>query len=307
MSLSEPDEIDKILKDTERMEQLFALEKERRGVRPNDLVFIGAANLANYWWCAMKAVLKSRANEMMFFASYLYDRLRYAKKLGLIDELPERDEELLEVGEGIGLAEVEKLLKQKEKDFTGRGLIILSQMWRTEDDEKVAVVNPYLVESERAREEAKLKAQGARVADIEEFPMLRGEFLQTAKAEQYPTIRWGFEWDKYVIWAVPDGITDEFVYEFKTTRSRWLLRYAKGPAMVQADIYGHLFKRPKKRVQFYIVEEDKLLTFEEEASEAEVLRVLRRFAAVDSGQPPRPPAKWKCKNCAYREICPIAA
>lgn len=38
-------------------------------------------------------------------------------------------------------------------------------------------------------------------------------------AERYPTIRWAFKWRDFMISGVPDGITDNFVYEFKTIKN----------------------------------------------------------------------------------------
>lgn len=38
---------------------------------PNQLVFVGAADLAEYFWCAEKSFLKSIRNELTYFQSYL--------------------------------------------------------------------------------------------------------------------------------------------------------------------------------------------------------------------------------------------
>src|SRR3989304_6270295 len=73
------------------------LAKKRRGVRPDELVFLSTANVAQYWWCAYKALRKSVENENIFFDVFLDDRLLYAHQLGLIDRLPSGDEALLEV------------------------------------------------------------------------------------------------------------------------------------------------------------------------------------------------------------------
>ena len=84
------------------------------------------------------------------------------------------------------------------------------------------LINPDLSREERIYYEKEAESKGIRIVDPEEFPMIRGEFLETTKAEQYPTIRWNFEWDDYVIVGIPDGITNNFVYEFKTTRNKFL-------------------------------------------------------------------------------------
>lgn len=37
------------------LRDLLLLEKERRGVEKDKLVFIGMANVARYYWCAMES------------------------------------------------------------------------------------------------------------------------------------------------------------------------------------------------------------------------------------------------------------
>jgi CRISPR/Cas system-associated exonuclease Cas4 (RecB family) len=306
----------------EKLERLLSLEKERRGVKREKLVFVGTADVAQYYWCAMQAVFRSRENELNFFDSYLADRLTYAKDLGLIDELPGSDEALLEAGQEIRLADVEKLLKQKAKKFTRHTGATLGKMWRTKDGELVAVVNPYIehlfdksaysseelagvMEAERTVQEKKFKAEGARIANLEEFPKLRGEFLQVGKAEQYPTIRWNFAWEGYAVVGVPDGITDKFVYEFKTTGSRFLMRFEKPVALTQADLYGYFFKRDRKRVQIYVKEKDTIETWEEEVDKTAAIKVLENFRNVDGGWVPPPPKTWKCKRCEFKSVCKL--
>jgi len=73
--------------------------------------------------------------------------------------------------------------------------------------------------------------------------MLRGDFYESTKSEKYPTIRWNFSWENYVILGIPDGITDKFVYEFKSTKDRFLLNYIKPIAFTQADFYGYFFQK----------------------------------------------------------------
>ena len=75
-------------------------------------MFVGIANVAGYYWCAMQAVLKSR-NDLAFFAAYVYDRASYSLQLGLINKMPKSDEALLNVGNEIPLADIESLLKKR--------------------------------------------------------------------------------------------------------------------------------------------------------------------------------------------------
>ncbi|MEM4004159.1 MAG: hypothetical protein QXM43_00825 [Desulfurococcaceae archaeon] len=57
------------------LEKLLLLEKKKRGVGEDELVFVGMANVSSYYWCAAKSFLISKAEELKFFHAYLYDRI----------------------------------------------------------------------------------------------------------------------------------------------------------------------------------------------------------------------------------------
>jgi hypothetical protein len=162
--------VEELLADARRVEALLALEKRRRGVGPGRLVFIGASNVAAVRWCPQKAVLKSRAEELSFFAASLCDRLVYAHLLGLLPELPATDRGLLEAGGEVGLAEVEGLLRRMPPPNPAP--------WayrEVEGPDGVAwLLNPALTEAERARVEMLAAAAGVRLMAMEEEPKLRG-------------------------------------------------------------------------------------------------------------------------------------
>src|SRR5262245_1861688 len=61
------------------------------------------------------------------------------------------------------------------------------------------------------------------------------------RAERYPTIRWHFPWAGHVVVGLPDGLTGAFVYEYKTTASRYLAGHLEPVQLAQADLYGHFF------------------------------------------------------------------
>jgi CRISPR/Cas system-associated exonuclease Cas4 (RecB family) len=290
----------------EKLERLLSLEKERRGVNRGKLVFVGMANVAQYYWCAMQAVLRSRETEFLFFESYLHDRIQYAQDLELIDRLPKSDEALLSVGDEISFSDVEGLLREKAAQFRDARGAVLTEKAIDEHGKTVMVINPYVPVSPQFRErlEGDAKAKGIRIANLEEFPKIQGKFLQAARAERHPTIRWNFAWEGYAVVGVPDGITDKFVYEFKTTGSRFLMHFNKPVAFAQADLYGYFFKRDRKRVQIYI-KEDAIETWEEEVDETAAIRVLENFKRVDGGWAPPPPKTWKCKSCEFRSVCEL--
>ncbi len=265
-----------IIQDRERLRVLLALEKQHRGIETSGLVFVGMHNVAQHWWCTQYAVLKSRAKEIGFFATYLLDRIVYAHQLGLTYELPRRQEALLNIGGDLTWNDVEKLLKKKA----------LEPNKRKADQERAARL--------------------ALMIELEPDPSQRGELDQALHAEKYPTIRWNFRWERYSVVGVPDGITEEFVYEYKTTRNRYMLKFVKPVALAQADLYGYFFKRPRKRVQIHINEEDQIETYEEPIDIDRAVKTLAAFARVDEGKPARPPAPWKCRRCEFRVECPIS-
>lgn len=295
----------KLLGNRREREKLLLLEKEKRGAGKDKLVFIGMADIAEYYWCAMGSLLKSKEMELRFFVSYLHDRISYSFHLGFINKLPNSKEKILEVGSAITFSDIEELFKEKAKRHKDIFIIDETRTITDKNGNKVRVINPDLTQQERMLHEEKAKSEGIRIADPEEFPTIRGEFFESSKAEQYPTIRWNFDWNDYIVVGVPDGITSSFVYEFKTTRSMFLMNFLKPVAFTQADLYGYFFKKEKKRVQIYIVNEKKTETWEDQVDRNRVLEVLRNFSKVDEGWTPLPPKTWKCKFCKFKDACKL--
>jgi hypothetical protein len=303
----------KLVGSPERLGALLAVEKKRRGLPEDRLLFVGLANVALVHWCAMQAVLKSRARESESFAAYLHDRLVYASRLRLAQELPQADKDILAVGGSITLADVETLLRQEaeakrqrdERSGGARG------RWLCEDSQdkegrRTRLINPALPDWEQTLYREEAAAEGIRLIGLEDDPRRRGELLQADKAERHPTIRWNFSWERYVLVGTPDGITGGFVYEFKTTRNAYLGGISKPVATAQADLYGRFFRRPVKRVQTYIMEEGRMDTSETPVDEPRAKATLAIFRQVDEGALPRPPSPtWKCKKCDFRAQCPI--
>lgn len=292
----------------ESLRSLLSLEKRRRGVGQDKLAFIGIGAVANYYWCAMKSLLHNRKRELDYFYAYLENRLSYSLKLGYINELPESEHKLLEIGDEIGFKDIEKLLRQREEKHKDVGTVIVDSVSIVDKDGwGVRVINPALSHPEwREAIEREARALGERVADIEEFPAVRGQFLHMEGAERYPTIRWNFDWKNYIVGGVPDGITDTFVYEFKTTKNKYLASYfVKRVVFAQADLYGYFWRRNKKRVQIYIVDGNITETWEEEVDETNAIKTLENFKSVDEGATPISPKKWKCKSCEFRDICDL--
>lgn len=231
----------------------------------------------------------------------------YSLKLGYIDEIPKNKERLLDIGDEITLDDIERLLAEKAENIqqgeiiTLQGPIILEDTTGT----KRMVLPPDLPPGIKEMYLEIAEAEGIPVVSIEEAPKIRGELLHRTKAEKYPTIRWNFPWKDYIVVGVPDGITDLFVYEFKTTRKGYLIRYIRPVAFTQADLYGYFFKRDTKRVQIYIVEKDTTKTWTEKVDTKNAEEVLYKFKQLEEGEIPKPPKEWKCKHCKFRTKCTL--
>jgi CRISPR/Cas system-associated exonuclease Cas4 (RecB family) len=261
--------VSKLIQDRKRLDRLLALEKRRRGMFVNDLVFVGFHDVAQHWWCTQQAVLKSRAEEMKFFAACFADRIVYAHRLGLVDKLPRRDEAVLDTGRQITLVDVERLLKREQNGTIRRSARAAPSItW--------------------------------------ENPLQLGHLFHATRAEKYPRLRWNFAWGEYTVVGVADGLTQEFVYEYKTTQNRRYLLNMKLGALAQADMYGYFFQRPRKRVQIHLVDEGETETHDEPVDLARAEETLAAFARVDRGEPARLPKPWKCRVCEFKASCPIS-
>jgi CRISPR/Cas system-associated exonuclease Cas4 (RecB family) len=276
------------------------LEKKRRKIDKSELVFVGMANIADYYWCGAKAILRSRDNELMFFRVYLEDRIRYSIELNLIDKLPKKQEALLHIGDEITYNDIEKLLKKRCETFQEKSIDTEFYYLMSVRIGK-AFINPFLPPEQK--EVAKEIAKSERYQIVDDLPMERGNFYHLEDPEKYPTIRWNFNWGNYVIVGEPDGITDDFVYEYKTTNRS--LHYIKPVAFAQADLYGYFFRRPKKRVKIFVIEENKPYIWEEKVDAKNALETLKKFKLADKEGWVIPPKNWKCKNCEYREKCKL--
>src|SRR5262249_50641201 len=135
---------------------------------------------------------------------------------------------------------------------------------------------------------AKIDSAGAgvRVLGLEDDPKVRGLVLEGMRAERHPTVRWNFGWKRYVVVGVPDGITDDLIYEYKTTRSRYLGTHLLPAALAQADLYGLFFDRPGQRVQLRVVEEDVTRTWDRPVDRNAAEAALKEFRSVDEGRRP---------------------
>ena len=242
----------------------------------------------------------------MFFAAYLDDRINYGGRLGLIKKLPQDDEGLLDVGHELTLAEVQRLSERNENKVPA--VTFVSEERIDKNGKRRVFINPDLGEEERKHFEEEAKAKGAKMISVSNLdnPLERGRYAHYSPPESYPAFRWNFPWGRYTVVGVPDGLTKQFVYEYKTTKNRFLFGFLKPVAFAQAELYGYFFQRPKKRVQIKILDEDRIETFEELVDVGGAEETLTAFARVEGGHPADPPKHWKCRNCEFKLTCPIS-
>lgn len=135
-------------------------------------------------------------------------------------------------------------------------------------------------------------------------PKVRGKAFESLYAEDYISFMYYFKYLNKIIIAQPDGITENFCYEFKRTRREFLVRYIAPIAIAQANLYAYFFKRPKIRVQIYVEEKDEIRTIEKDSSPEEAEKDLDEIInLLDGNQKIAPPKSWKCKNCEYKNYC----
>lgn len=133
-----------------------------------------------------------------------------------------------------------------------------------------------------------------------------GEMEQKLYAERYPTVQTFFVWKEYTIVACPDGISDDFCYEFKSTGNPFFYSYVKPVALSQVHIYSYFYKKPKVRAQIRIRSTEEINTIKGRRDNTRVAEALDTMDKLLRGKiKPIPPAAWKCRKCEYRKECPV--
>jgi hypothetical protein len=252
---------------------LLALEKHRRNLPPDSLVFVSMHDVAQFWWCPMYAVRKNQKFEVEFFGAYLQDRIDYAQRLGLLKAKPRTATDILAIGADITLLQVESL-------FLGTRSVSVPQ------------VRPKNAQVQDGREQI-----GSEYSS--------GKRAQAEFAEVYGTFRWNFPWKEFTVVGVPDGLSADLVYEFKSTKNRRGLDRTMRIASTQADLYGLFFNRQRKRVQVLVMEDECVETLDAVVDHDNAVFVLERVRSIAHGEVAQPPESFKCRFCDVAEGCPI--
>lgn len=268
-------QVTKLLGDSKRTFSIMHLWKEMNGISVKKIYFIGPSVVAKYWWCAMYSAIDSKYDEVASFNQLLEAVLFNAYQAQIVNELPGTNEELVQLFYKLSPEILEELFRSgRAHSMKNRSTL----SWRYSKEDLI------------------------QMAETETDPMDRGILLEAALAEDYPTMSWGTEWQDFLLVGEPDGITEKFVYEFKTTT---FVPRMKSIAFVQADLYGLIFNREKKRIQIHSVEDHEMHTWDENVDIDKAQFTLRAFKSIFDGEPAIPPKEWKCKQCKYLKICPL--
>lgn len=324
----------------------FLLKREGRLRGVTGPMFVGVANAAERVFCEYKSLFDQEAGEAEFLASYIIDAFSYASALGSDASIPEPDELVTSVErlwEGFRKGEREKLLAgiaerrrssswtSSTKDLTRLLRELLEKMAEKNALVAVEFMN-VLSEGDLGRVPEPLRDNLASLAGdhehlvealrlaVKDDEMLlgvirevwkkhrkyMGSLAQDLLAEKYPTIMWSWKIAGRVVVGVPDGLGENFAYEFKaSTIPAVVLEQAR----LQAQMYAALYGGPRARVHVYNVHKMATEFLEERDVDAdEALSTLKGTLALYSSPHnlKKPKENWKCKSCSYRERCPAA-
>ncbi len=283
------------------LERLLPLAKARLGARPADLVYVGIADAAGYYWCAYQSHFKLRELEPAIFRSYLHDRLLYSLKLGRIDKLPIVDADLLAVGDDLTTEDRERLLA--ELGSAGKNEPRKFGAMRGHDERgEFAMLNPEAPDAVRRALGEILRLQGVRVLEPDENPSFRGRMLHAAN-DRGPQLRWHMPVGRYVFVGVADGISEDEVYEYKTTKTDFMAKFVLPRARAQADLYGILYGRARRRVEVLVTETGEAIVEVDAVDGLMAERLAEAIAALERGEAAKLPVAWKCSRCDFRDRC----
>lgn len=253
--------------------RLMKMEKKRRGLPGNKLVFVGMANFSKYYYCPWKAYSKSKTEEMSFFGAYLEDRLSL---------LTLKDYKRI-----VGKPQVEILKVLDEFSFIDA----------LKSFEKTKMIPSALSSDDIKKKEKEI--------DAEKDGKVWGKQAQMLYAEKYPTFRWNFRFGDFVLVGVPDGIGDDFVYEFKSTKNSYIMENRLNEARAQADLYGYFFKKPKRLVHAFCIPNEEFVRRLEDVNPKTAEELLEKWTKMAGGELPQPPIRHRCEKCDIKKTCEL--
>jgi len=252
---------------------LMELEKVNFGFKKDDLVFISAGDFSRFYWCPMESYLSCKENELIKYFGYLKDKIEYTIKLNKLEKIPKTEQELIKIGMNLTLNEIFILLKRKEYYNN---------------------VSPEEIEIAKTKLKTETKQQ------------IKGIYLEIIHAKKMPKIHWVKKYKNFIFTCAPDGIDEDYVYEFKSSKNSFFGDLNLNKAKLQADLYGICFNKKFKLIEQLILTTNKLNIIKEKINLNEVNRVILEFNNILKGKLPKSPKEeFKCKVCKYKNICKI--
>lgn len=313
-------------------------EKKKLHVPENKIVFVATADIASMYWCDQQMIFRIKQHEPTIYSAYLED----IKREGNLTE-KELIDKIAELGK---IYEMEKEIEKKSTLMTRKWIIKgiffkkdkippsfnLSDLISKNDLEVLDNCKnelELLAEFGEILDKIKLKlklAKGSLFDSYTAYPrvdnglvdilasksnanpaMRRGIEDEMSFSEQYPTFRYHFNWKDYIVEGAPDGIGPDFCYEFKSTAKWYMVPFIKPVAEAQVQLYSYFYKKPKTKIEIYVSEAAKKLTYDGKADEKRAVQILERMDRLLKGkEKPIPPKEWKCRKCNYASECKIA-
>lgn len=253
------------------LNELMNLEKERLGFKREDLVFVSSGDISKFYWCPMQTYLTLLKNEEDKFTGYLQDKIEYSIKLNKVNSVPKNEKELLKIGNDLELNDIFELLKKNSPNFSNE-------------------------EIKNAKKQLKnCKSQQE-----------KGHIFETIYAKKLPQIHWFVKHKNFILTCMPDGISKDFVYEFKSSKNRFFSKFSIKKAKLQADIYGLCFNKENKEIDQLIVSENKIENIKEKINISEINYVIEKLNEIISGKlPKKPKEEFKCRTCEFKSKCKL--
>ncbi|MCL4258225.1 MAG: hypothetical protein KJZ53_06835 [Anaerolineales bacterium] len=133
---------------------------------------------------------------------------------------------------------------------------------------------------------------------------VRGE---VEHAEKYDEALGRFNYMDHIVIAAPDGLADEFAYEFKMVGNDFWMKFEKPVAITQANLYAYFFDKPQIRVQLRNRQTSQTTTIQQAMDKTKATNDLKKaMDLLNAKLAPVAPHKQKCPKCDYLSKCPIA-
>jgi CRISPR/Cas system-associated exonuclease Cas4 (RecB family) len=286
-------------------------EKKRLGFSTSKIVFTGVSVITQMFWCEKKAFYSAIDNELMFYSNYLRDNQIHGPNLtaeeidkivcpGYIDSIKIKDGNIIMFRKKIKISNEERKIFS-ELTFNDIRTKTKQKKWLDEFAKKnrikYTIINP-------SNDLCETRAVNTEIND----DLGRGIEDQIRYAEKYPTIRYHFRWKDYIIEAIPDGIGEDFCYEFKSTKKLAYVPEVLNYAHAQVQLYAYFFKKPKIRVQVRAMDTGRVITSEEKADPQKAENILSRFDQImNKPEKAKKVPPWRCYKCEYRVACDTTA